>query len=99
MATKAKPKSKSTRKRASKPKPPAITIPNHRFEPGSTVGFFPATDVGVERAYGREPIPDPTKTAKVAKNGTLKVSGLAKGQWCAAALVAERWRYFQFSVK
>jgi hypothetical protein len=104
MATKSKAKKPakrkaSKRKAAAKPKTPPIAVPNHRFEPGSEVGFYPLSSVGVERELGREPIPDPTKTAKVAEDGTLEVWGLGGGVWIAAAQTGENWRYFQFSVK
>lgn len=103
MATKTKAKTAkkrpaTKRKRARKPSTPAFTVPNHRFEAGSTVQFFPRSAVGVEKATGREPIPSPTETAKVAKDGTLQVRGLGPGTWTAAAVAAGRWLYFDFSV-
>jgi len=103
MATKAKSKAKPTAKKAvkrsSKPRAKGATIPNHRFEPGSKVGIYPSSEISVERGLGREPIPNPTKTATVKKDGSLAVSGLKAGSYLAAAEVGGQWRYVQFSVK
>lgn len=90
-------KKKPARKRAA-PKPPPITVPNHPFAPGSTVGFHPRSAVTVEKGMGREPFPAPLFTAEVATDGTLAVSGLHAGPWTAAAEVGERWRYYDFPV-
>lgn len=84
---------------APKPQAPALVVPNHRFEAGSEVRIFPRSMVGVEKSMGREPIPSPTATAKVADDGTLQVSGLGPGTWTAAGIVAGRWLYFDFAVK
>lgn len=105
MATKAKarPQSKarrSTAKKAATQYPQAF-VANARFEPGAKVGFWPAADVGVERAQGQRPFPKPAKEATVGKDGSLKVTGLAPGSYVAAAETGEdgRWTYLQFSVK
>jgi hypothetical protein len=107
MAAKAKSKAKPTAKKAvkktSKPRVNAQSVPNHRFEPGTKVGIFPAHEISVERGLGREPIPKPTKTATVKKDGSLSVSGLKAGSYLAAAQVGEgddaQYLYVQFSVK
>ena len=116
MATKTKPKSrKSPAKKAAKPKATKRSAPkqrkpkgksgvvaNHRFAPGTEVGFWDLHAVGVERSMSREPFPVPISKAKVGKDGTLKYSGLSKGQFLAAAPVDEdstEYRYCQFSVK
>lgn len=104
MATKAKaapkPKArKSTRKQTESQFPQAF-VANHRFAPGTKVGFWPATEVATERYQGQEPFPKPKKTATVAKDGTLKVTGLAPGNWCAAAEAENgSWTFLQFPVK
>lgn len=75
-------------------------VPNHRFEPGTLVYFLPAHTVTVERSAGREPFARPIATATVDERGELKVPGsLAKGLWCVAGPVGDRWSYVQFSVK
>jgi hypothetical protein len=94
----AKKSSRKPAKRASKPKGPVVVVRNHRFAPGTEVGFHPAQSVTVERGMGREPMPAPTATAKVKARGLLEVSGLTKGQWCGSGLVGERYLYVQFSV-
>jgi hypothetical protein len=110
MATKAKPKAKSTsRKRPSRKSTskkaesqfPAAFVANARFATGTEVGFWPAAEVGTERAQGQQPFPKPAKSAVVAKDGSLKVTGLAKGEYCAAAETGEdgAWTYLTFSVK
>lgn len=101
MATKSKSKAKAKRapRKRAKPKPVPTVVANHRFAPGTEVGFYPLAMVGVERASGREPFPSPIKTAKVDKKGVLKVSGLGNGMWVAAGEVGDRYRYFQFSKK
>lgn len=105
MATKAKAKPKaksSSRKRSTKKTEsqfPQAFIANHRFPPETKVGFWPATDIGTERAQGQEPFPKPTRTATVKKDGTLSVAGLPEGPWCAAAEVDGRWLFLQFQVK
>lgn len=113
MATKAKPKAKKTapkkaapkakkttpRKRARKPSAPAVMVAPGGFVPGAKVGIFPLHVVGFERSIGREPMSKPTKSVKAGKDGSLHVSGLAPGQWVAAARAGDRWRYLQFPVK
>jgi hypothetical protein len=96
---KVKPKARKPRKRATKPKGPAVQVPNHRFAPGTEVSFLPVHMVTVERGMNREPFAEPIKKAKVDKNGILEIRGLSKGQWCAAGPVGEGWIYTQFAVK
>jgi hypothetical protein len=109
-AAKAKPKAKSTsRKRSSRKSTakktatqfPQAFVSNSRFAPGTKVGFWPAADVGIERQQGQAPFPKATKTATVAKDGTLQVSGLPLGEYVAAAETGEdgRWTYVLFTVK
>jgi len=97
----AKPTAKKATKRTAKPRVKGQSVPNHRFEPGTKVGIFPAHEVTVERGLGREPIASPIKTATVKKDGSLEVSGLKKGIYLATAFVEseDRHRYVQFSVK
>jgi hypothetical protein len=99
MATKRKAAARKPAKRKAAAPESLTVIRNHRFEPGSEVGFYPAATVEVERSLNREPIPDPTATAEVAEDGTLLVAGLSAGPWQAAAQVgAGAWRYFAFGV-
>jgi hypothetical protein len=90
---------KPARKRPSKPKGPFYVVRNHRFAPGTKVGFYPAHTVEVERSMGREPMPSPTTTATVKARGLLEVSGLDSGQWCAAGPIGDSYAYVTFSVK
>lgn len=111
MATKAKPKVKST-KATSKSRSrkstatkssqfPQAFVANGRFAPGTEVGFWPANEVDVERAAGQAPFPKATKTVKVAKDGSVAVAGLEPGTYVAASETGDdgRWTYVQFSVK
>lgn len=93
-ATKAKPKAR----KAAAPKGPATVVANHRFPPGAEVWFLPLHVVTVERNLNREPMATPARVAAVAKDGTLKVSGLPKGMWCAAGKIADEWIYQQFPI-
>jgi hypothetical protein len=94
MAAKAK---KATKAKA-RTKQAAVTVPNSPFTPGTKVGFHRPQSVEVERRADREPFRSPVKTATVKSNGTLEVSGLDKGSWCAAAPVGGTYRYVVFSV-
>jgi hypothetical protein len=103
MAAKTKAK-KAARKPPLRPRPakaPTVVVPNHRFAPGTKVAFLPTYTITVERSMRREPFAKPIKTAKVKKDGTLEVAGLAKGQWSAAGPVEDgaRWAYVGFAVK
>jgi len=113
VATKAKPKAKSTTKAKAKPRArkapankaksqvPQAVIANGRFAPGVDVGFWPAHEVAVERAAGQQPFPKATKTVTVHDDGSIPVSGLESGAWIAAAETGEygHWTYVAFSVK
>lgn len=103
MATKTKAKAKRAPRKSTSKKAesqfPAAFVANHRFPPGTKVGFYPAATVEVERAAGREPFTKPTATATVGKDGSLHVTGLKLGSWDAAAEVGESWIHLQFSVK
>lgn len=74
-------------------------VSNHRFPPGEEVGVYPSHQVTVERGLGREPFQIPLVTAVVSEDGTLEVSGLPKGGYCAAGPVGDRYAYVGFQVK
>jgi hypothetical protein len=100
VATKAKAKSRSKSKaRATRKTAPATSVPNNPFAPGTVVGFHRPQTCEVERRANREPFAKPVKTAQAKRDGSLEVSGLDKGMWCAAGPVGDTWRYIGFSVK
>lgn len=112
MATKAKPKAKSTKAKTkprtrkapakkAKSQVPQAVIAAGRFAPGVDVGFWPAHEVAVERAAGQAPFPKATKTVTVREDGSIPVSGLEEGAWVAAAETGEygHWTYVNFAVK
>lgn len=99
MATKAKAKAKGKTKAKAAKAANTFNVGGHTFPVGTEVGFWPAGEITVERNLGRQPIPDATTTAKVAKDGTLSVSGLKEGPWLAVAEVDGTHRYFAFSAK
>jgi hypothetical protein len=96
---KAAPKRKA--RKSSKPKGPATRIESHPFAPGTTIQFLPVTEVEVERSLNRAPIGKATAKAKVAKDGSLEIRGLAPGMWAAAGPINDEgdFRFVQFSVK
>jgi hypothetical protein len=92
------PKKAASEATQSKPKGPVVVVKNHRFAPGTEVGFWPAHQVEVERGLAREPFSKPTAKATVKARGLLEVRGLTSGQWCAAGPVGDTVGYLQFSV-
>lgn len=97
---KARPRRKPAAKKTASQFPQAFVAGRH-FAPGVEVGFWPAHEVGVERAQGQAPFPKPLKTVKVAKDGSISLSGLEPGDYVAAADTGQdgRWAYVQFAVK
>lgn len=98
MATKTKAKKAPAKRSPRRKAKPGVVVASHRFPAGTIAGFYPAAAVEHERNTSREPCPNPTETAKVAKDGTLTARGLKAGSWQAAAEVDGRWRYFNFTV-
>jgi hypothetical protein len=96
--SKAKPRSKKAAAKQPQQTPPPVVVSGHPFAPGTEVGLHPTSAVSWERENGRAPFPEPIYIAIVADDGTLEVSGLGRGSWCAAGLVGESWRYVQFQV-
>lgn len=87
----------ATKKKA-KAKTPPFVVANHRFAPGTVVGFYPAHTVEAQRIRNAAPVPNPTEVAKVDKAGHLKVHGLKPGRWVAAAEQDGSWRYLSLRV-